>query len=60
MSRSGPNIKPPNSMAHVVKVARMKLPVKPQAAKKVGAERIIVAASCVFPEGIASRRYRKP
>src|SRR5205085_1981125 len=52
ISRSGPNMKPPKSIAPVAKNASASLPVKPQAAAKVGAARIIVIASCVFPEGI--------
>src|ERR1051326_1569193 len=52
MSRSGPNIKPPNSIAPVAKNASESFPVRLHAATKVGAASMIVIASCVFPEGI--------
>jgi hypothetical protein len=55
MSRSGPNMKPPNSIAPVARNASASFPVNPHAATKVGAARMIVTASCVFPEGIHTR-----
>ena len=52
ISRSGPNINPPNNIAHVATSANARFPDNPHATAKVGAARINVIASCVFPEGI--------
>jgi hypothetical protein len=53
MSRSGPNISPPKSVAAVAATASVQSPpVSPHAAAKVGGASTSVIRSCVFPEGI--------
>src|SRR5919205_3401991 len=55
MSRSGPNISPPNSIATVAAALSHTLPVSPHAAANVGGANTSVTMSCVFPEGISKR-----
>src|SRR4028118_385577 len=55
ISRSGPNISPPNNIAPVATDASSVLPVTPHAATKVGTVSNRVIASCVFPEGIKAK-----
>src|ERR1044072_8722120 len=57
MSRSGPNIRPPNSIAAVAAALSHTLPVSPHAAANVGGANTSVTMSCVFPEGIGSAAY---
>ncbi len=57
VSKSGPNIKPPNKKAAVTIKASGKLSVSFQVAVKVGATRKNVIASCVFPEGILDLEF---
>src|SRR5215210_1076522 len=57
MSRSGPNISPPNSIATVAAALSHTLPVSPQAAANVGGANTSVTMSCVFPEGIPVVAY---
>src|SRR5215213_7029047 len=52
MSKSGPNISPPNTVAAVAAALSVRLPVNPHAAANVGAASARVTRSCVFPEGI--------
>src|ERR1041384_8541977 len=54
MSRSGPNISPPNSIATVAAALSQTLPVSPHAAANVGGANTSVTMSCVFPEGIGA------
>ena len=51
VSRSGPNIKPPNVKAAVTTSESGKLLVNFHVAAKTGATKRNVIASCVFPEG---------
>jgi hypothetical protein len=55
ISKSGPNINPPNNIAHTTTHANAKLAVTPHAAANVSGASSKVIASCVFPEGIKSR-----
>src|SRR5215213_7025706 len=54
MSRSGPNISPPNSIATVAAALSHTLPVSPHAAANVGGANTSVTMSCVLPEGIGA------
>jgi hypothetical protein len=51
VSKSGPNIKPPNAKQTVTIKAGGKLLVNFHVAAKTGATKRNVIASCVFPEG---------
>src|SRR5919202_435499 len=54
MSRSGPNISPPKSIAAVAAALSVRLPpLSPHAAANVGGASATVTRSCVFPEGIS-------
>src|ERR1044072_6497094 len=52
MSRSGPNISPPNSIAAVAAALSHTLPVSTHAAASVGGANTSVTMSCVLSEGI--------
>jgi hypothetical protein len=52
VSRSGPNIKPPNKNAPVTSAEIEKSLTKVKVAAKTGAVNKNVMASCVFPDGI--------
>src|SRR5918911_5492186 len=59
MSRSGPNMKPPNSVATVTTMASVRLRVSPHATANVGAAKSNVMKSCVFPDGKVEGDYKQ-
>src|SRR5213592_2224758 len=58
VSKSGPNIKPPISIATVTTAATAKFSVSFQVTANVGATSRNVMASCVLPEGISILDFR--